>query len=232
MDAVLNVKGATKEFFRKGRDQAGAFAAVADANLALRKGSLVACMGRSGSGKTTLMNMMAGLLAPTRGTVEFDGTSLYSLDDARLSRVRNSSIGVVPQGQTPVHSLSMVQNIMLPASLYGCDDPRSLEERALELADQLGLRALADSYPAELSGGELRRMAVARALLGEPAVVLADEPTGDLDQASTQLVLGMLRACANRGAAVFVVTHDNDVLEVADETVHMDAGRLSTQDAS
>ena len=226
-DAVVQLKSVSKAFFRKGRTQAGSFNAVDDVSLQLQAGRVLACMGRSGSGKTTLLNIMAGLLAPSSGTVELQGTNLYALDDARLSRLRNQHVGVVPQGQTPVHSLTLLQNVMLPGSMYGEGEPAGLEDDAMRLLEDLEVSHLADSYPAELSGGELRRMAIARALALKPAVVLADEPTGDLDEASTNLVLESLRRAADGGAAVFMVTHDQEAASAADAICRMDAGRLA-----
>ena len=222
-EAVLSVCGVRKEFFRKGRASARFFDAVATCDLELRAGELVVLMGRSGSGKSTLLNMMAGLLAPTEGVVEYRGESLYALDDAALSRLRNEEFGVMPQGQTAIHSLSVVENVLLPYRLYRDD---SSEARALDLLDGLGIAALADSYPSELSGGELRRMAIARALVCGPSVVFADEPTSDLDDENTRVVLETLRKAADDGASVFMVTHEPAAVEVADRVLRMDAGQI------
>lgn len=222
---VLRATNVRKEFFRKSRESARNFDAVQTCSLALHEGEIVACIGRSGSGKTTLLNMLGGLLEPTEGTVEFLGQDLYALPDSELSQLRNRAIGVVPQGQAPIHSLTVLQNAMLPALLYGQD--AGLEKRAADMLAQLSIGALAESYPAELSGGELRRMALARALVMQPKLVLADEPTGDLDKESTNLVLEVLAQAANQGAAVFLVTHDAQVEEKAHRVVEMDAGVLT-----
>ena len=220
----LAAQGLTKRFFRKGRESAQWFDAVGAVSLELRAGSLTVLTGRSGSGKTTLLNMLAGLLEPTEGKVLLDGTDLYALPDEGLSRLRNEKIGVVPQGQTPLHSLTVLQNVCLPALMYRPDD--GVEGRALDLLGQLGIRGLADSHPRELSGGEQRRMAIARALACRPAVVLADEPTSDLDDENTHVVLRLLRATAEGGAAVLVATHDQAARAVADELLRLDAGIL------
>lgn len=225
-DVIMAARGVRKEFFRKGRESARNFDAVARCDLELRAGELAVLMGRSGAGKTTLMNMLAGLLEPTDGTVEFEGGDLYSLDDAARSRLRNERFGVVPQGQTAIHSLSVAENVMLPIRLYR-NEPS--DDRALALLEELGIGALADSMPRELSGGELRRMAIARALACEPAVVFADEPTGDLDDESTEAVLSVLRAVADKGAAVFVVTHEPAAERVADRVLRMNAGALEVR---
>ena len=223
-EACLVAQGATKRFFRKGREAAQWFDAVSQVDLELAAGELTVLMGRSGGGKSTLLNMLAGLLAPTEGKVLLEGRDLYALPDAELSQLRNARIGIVPQGQTPLHSLTVVQNVTLPYLMYRPDD--GVEARALDALDSLGIRALADSYPSELSGGEMRRMAIARALVCDPAVVLADEPTSDLDDENTRVVLQTLRSVADAGAAVLVATHDAEARAFADRVLRIDGGKL------
>ena len=221
---MLVAQGVTKKFFRKGREEAQWFDAVSGADVSLAPGEFVVLMGRSGGGKSTLLNMLAGLLAPNEGCVQLNGQDLYALSDDELSRLRNEHIGVVPQGQTPLHSLTVVQNVTLPYLMYRADD--GVEARALELLESLGIRHLADSYPSELSGGEMRRMAIARALVCNPAVVLADEPTSDLDDENTRIVLRKLRDVADAGAAVLVATHDQAAIPFADRTLRIDGGKM------
>ena len=221
---MLVAQGVTKKFFRKGREEAQWFDAVSGVDVSLAPGEFVVLMGRSGGGKSTLLNMLAGLLAPNEGCVQLNGQDLYALSDDELSRLRNEYIGVVPQGQTPLHSLTVVQNVTLPYLMYRADD--GVEARALELLESLGIRHLADSYPSELSGGEMRRMAIARALVCNPAVVLADEPTSDLDDENTRIVLRKLRDVADAGAAVLVATHDQAAMPFADRTLRIDGGKM------
>lgn len=223
-NVLVKAEGLHRQFFRKGRESARYFDAVANVSLELRAGELVALRGRSGSGKSTLLNMLSGLLEPTEGHVELDGIDLYSLSDAELSRVRNGKIGVVPQGQTMLHALSAIENVKLPYLMYRADD--GAEARAMDLLGQLGVGHLADAYPRELSGGEMRRVAIARALVCGPCVVLADEPTGDLDDENTETVLSLLRHVADEGAAVLVVTHEAAVERYADRVLNMAAGEL------
>lgn len=220
----MEARGACKRFFRKSRESAQYFDAVAPVDFTLSAGELVVMKGRSGGGKSTLLNMMAGLLEPSEGEIFLDGQSLYALDDAALSKLRNERIGVIPQGQTALHNLSVVQNVTLPHLMYRQDD--GIETRACELLDSLGIAHLADSYPSELSGGEMRRMAVARALICKPQVVLADEPTGDLDDENTAVVLSTLRRIADEGTAVLLVTHEQAADSFADRLVRMNAGML------
>ena len=221
---MLVAQGVTKKFFRKGREEAQWFDAVSGVDVSLAPGEFVVLMGRSGGGKSTLLNMLAGLLAPNEGCVQLNGQDLYALSDDELSRLRNEYIGVVPQGQTPLHSLTVVQNVTLPYLMYRADD--GVEARAFELLESLGIRHLADSYPSELSGGEMRRMAIARALVCNPAVVLADEPTSDLDDENTRIVLQKLRDVADAGAAVLVATHDQAAMPFADRTLRIDGGKM------
>ena len=196
-------------------------------DLTLEEGKVTVLMGRSGSGKTTLLQMMAGLLQPTEGKVFLDGTDLYALEDRALSRLRNAKIGIIPQGRSAIETLTVRENILLPGMLYGPAAPDA-EKKAEEWLEKMGILQLADSRPKELSGGELRRMAIVRALAQQPLIILADEPTGDLDDENTLLVLKTLRETASSGAAVLLVTHENEAMAFADSILRMDAGELKT----
>lgn len=200
------------------------FTAVQSTDLDIGAGELVVITGRSGSGKSTLLAMLAGILSPTAGTVEVDGTDLHSLGEEALARFRNGSIGLVPQGHAALRSLTVLENVLLPSVLYPGRGPGG--RGAEELLDAVGMAQLKDARPNELSGGELRRMAIARALLMDPGVVLADEPTAGLDAASAATALELLRGAADSGAAVLVVTHDREAEGVADRILTMDGGRL------
>lgn len=225
-DAVLVAEGLRKTYFRAGRTAARDFAAVDDVSLSLEPGVFVALQGRSGGGKTTLLNMLAGLLVPSAGTVRLDGQDLYALADAELSRLRNAQLGVVPQGASPLFALTVCENVCLPLTMYGAVPAAQAEGCALALLERMGIAELADALPQELSGGELRRMAIARALVGGPRVLFADEPTGDLDDENTEVVLRVLRETADAGTAVFIVTHEEQAAAHADRTLRLDAGRL------
>lgn len=221
---LIEATGVTKEFARARRGSRS-FVAVHPADLGLDAAELTVITGHSGSGKSTLLNMLAGMLAPTAGTVVVEGTDLYRLADRELSRLRNERIGFIPQGHTALRSLSVLENVLLPSVLYGgADLPRS---RAEELLETVGLSDLAEAKPQELSGGELRRMAIARGLLMEPSIVLADEPTAGLDSANTGVVLRLLREAADRGAAVLIVTHEPEADRFADRSLSMEEGRLA-----
>ena len=223
---VLSAQGVSKRYLRKA-EGSNHFFAVQKTDFTLQPGRLVMLTGRSGSGKTTLLHMLSGLLAPTEGKVLLDGQDLYALADQALSRLRNAHIAVIPQGKAAVASLSVLENICLPRLLYGAEDART---EAMALMERLEIGHLADAAPSELSGGELRRMSIARALGQHAEVLLADEPTGDLDDESTHRVLGMLKEKAQSGAAVLLVTHEMEAARYADEVWRMDSGKLFRED--
>lgn len=252
--AGLRAEKISRNYFRKGNGT-NFFTAVKETDLILAPGTLTEIVGRSGSGKSTLLNMMAGLLEPTGGKIRLGDIDLYALDDEARSRVRNERIGVIPQGQTGLHSLTVLENVMLPYLLYyGAGEkkagrtaagtaaeaaagtggaPSNTEEaktRALELLERVGLLHLKDVWPNELSGGEMRRLSIARALLMKPEILLADEPTGDLDDDNTRTVLRLLRECADQGTAVLLVTHERDAAPYADTIYRMSDGVLAPGD--
>jgi len=216
----------SKMFFR---DTAGSnyFYAVSPLSLELSPGTVTVLMGRSGSGKTTLLNMLSGLLAPTEGKVFLDDTDLYRLNDTELSRLRNGKIGVIPQARSAVDTLTVMENILLPAALYG---KQKAADEARRWMDTFEIAHLANAMPRELSGGELRRMAIIRAIMQHPVFLFADEPTGDLDDESTEKVLSTLQACAHeQEMAVLMVTHENEAIKYADRLLKMEQGQLTIQ---
>lgn len=220
----LIAKDLSRRYFRQGKGK-NFFFAVEQTNLALEPGKLIQISGRSGSGKSTLLNMLAGLLEPTTGQVLLDGQDLYALSDADRSRLRNRCIGVMPQGHTGLHSLTVLENVKLPTGLYG--DGTCTEEQAVSLLEQVGIVELKNAYPNELSGGEMRRLAIARALVMNPGILLADEPTGDLDDQNTRAVLALLRAKADEGKAVLLVTHEQEAAAYCDRVLQMSGGVLT-----
>lgn len=220
---IIEATGLTKEFARA-RGGKSLFTAVYPLDIGLEERQLTLVSGHSGSGKSTLANMLAGILTPTAGHVRLDGTDLYSLRDEELSRLRNERIGLIPQGHTALRALTVLDNVLLPSILYAKAEAPA--DRARELLAAVGLDDLADAAPTELSGGELRRMAIARALLMDPAIVLADEPTAGLDSANAAAVLTLLRDAADRGTAVLVVSHEAEAQRFADRSYVMEDGHL------
>ena len=223
---ILEATGLSKEFARA-RGGRRVFTAVHPLDIGLDEGQLTVISGHSGSGKSTLLTMLAGILTPTAGHVHVDGTDLYALRDEERSRLRNARIGLVPQGNTALRALSVLDNVLLPSVLYSRDEAPAARGR--ELLTTVGLADLAEAKPTELSGGELRRMAIARALLMEPSIVLADEPTAGLDSANATAVLTLLRDAANAGAAVLVVSHETEARHFADRSYTMEDGHLRDQ---
>ena len=219
---LLQAENVTKEYRRLGNGT-NRLIAVQPCSLTLEPGTVTVIMGRSGSGKSTLLQMLSGLLSPTQGQVLADGKALYAMKDGDLSAFRGQHFGVIPQGRSAFSSLTVAENILLPGYMAGKQpDPAAAEE----LMERFGILSLKNELPKSLSGGELRRMAVIRALLYRPEVLFADEPTGDLDDENTQLVLTLLKEAAANGAAVLLVTHEDAAASFADRMLRMNSGVL------
>ncbi|MDR0400306.1 MAG: ABC transporter ATP-binding protein [Treponema sp.] len=222
---ILELRELSKEYRRGGR----VFNAVNRANLSVEPGDFISVIGRSGSGKTTLLNMGAGLLHPTGGSVLFEGKDIYALGDREISFLRNGKIGYVPQGQSLLSNFTVFDNVCIPWFLFRREG--DVEGRAFILLEKVGISQLADSYPKELSGGEMRRAAIARALINEPRLLIADEPTGDLDVQTTAEIMNLFKTIAGEGTAVLIVTHELDTLDYGNKTYSMDAGNLALHTA-
>jgi putative ABC transport system ATP-binding protein len=220
MTALLALKELSKAYKRGGR----AFNAVNNVSLSVEAGDFISIIGRSGSGKTTLLNMGAGLLRPTQGTALFEGQDIHCLTDRELSLLRNGKIGYVPQGQSLLSNFTVFDNVCIPWFLFRREG--DVESRALSLLEKVGISRLAASYPRELSGGEMRRVSIARSLINEPRLLIADEPTGDLDARTTAEIMELFKRIAREGTAVLMVTHELDTLNYGNKTYVMDEGKL------
>ncbi len=202
----------------------GAVAVLHGVSLGLAAGESLALTGESGSGKSTLLHLAGGLDRPDRGEVRVGGVALSGLGDAGLAALRRDRIGIVFQQFNLIPSLSVAANLSFQARLAGRHDP----EWWRHLADGLGLEGLLHRYPDELSGGQQQRVAIGRALAGRPGLILADEPTGNLDEATGAAVLGlMLALVAETGAALLMVTHSERLAARLDRRLHLRAGRLA-----
>ena len=194
--------------------------------LQLQAGEFIAIMGESGAGKSTLLNIIAGLDRPDSGHVLLDGADLGALDDDASTRLRRARIGFIFQAFHILPYLTVLQNVVLPLELLGLGRSQR-EPRALQWLERCGIGALAQRYPRELSGGELQRIAIARALVHEPALVLADEPTGNLDAATAAQILALLREQVHAsGASAILITHSLAAAHSADRIWRLQAGRL------
>jgi putative ABC transport system ATP-binding protein len=204
----------------------GSTPALTAIDLTVEVGDRVAVMGPSGSGKSSLLHCLAGVVTPTSGEVWFDGTRLDALSESRRSRARLEKMGMVFQFGDLVPELTLLENVMLPLQVLGVRR-RAVRARALTLIDRLGIADVADQRTGAVSGGQSQRAAVARALVHDPAVVLADEPTGSLDSLTAETVLDtLLEVTQESGAALVVVTHDNVVASHLERLVVVRDGRL------
>jgi putative ABC transport system ATP-binding protein len=200
-------------------------------SFTLRAGEYVAIMGESGSGKSTLLNLIAGLDVPDAGRIEFDGVDVASLNDDERTLLRRSQMGFVFQAFHLLPHLNVARNIALPLALNGADREQS-RVRVEELLEAVGLSARAASLPHQLSGGEMQRVAVARALVHRPKLVLADEPTGNLDADTAQEILELLKTQLQRdGAAGILVTHSDVAAAATGRLYYLERGKLIERDA-
>ncbi len=197
--------------------------AVDDVSLAVAQGEAVAIVGPSGCGKSTLLYLLGGLERPTAGTVRVAGVALEKTAESGLARLRRHTLGFVFQAFHLVDELTALENVELPALLAGAS-PRRARERAAELLDQVGLSDRARHLPSALSGGQRQRVAIARALANEPSILLADEPTGNLDSTATTDVLRLFDQLHANGQTLVVVTHDSRIAATADRLISMRDG--------
>jgi ABC-type lipoprotein export system ATPase subunit len=205
----------------------GPVEAVKGIDLIVERGEFAAIIGRSGSGKSSLLAMVGGLSRPTRGIVSIDDTAIWGLSDDQLAQFRNRRMGFVFQFASLLPTLRIIDNVALPALLGRTRVAADAYEVAAELLNQFGIGQYADAFPAEVSAGEQRRAVIARALINNPAILLADEPTSDLDEETEREIMDHFRA-ANRAKAmtVVMVTHNLSLAEQADRVVHIAEGRL------
>ncbi|MCP4901372.1 MAG: ABC transporter ATP-binding protein [bacterium] len=198
--------------------------------LDVQRGEFVAVLGPSGSGKSTLLALMAGLDRPSSGEVLLDGERIDGLSEDRLATLRRHKIGFVFQSFQLLGNLTARENVLLPMELLGW---RDAEARAEELLGAVGLSERGHHYPSQLSGGEQQRIALARAFAHHPALLLADEPTGNLDGATGRVVLDLLMALrAEEGTTLILVTHDPAVAKLADRRIHLDDGRIAREETA
>lgn len=197
-------------------------------NLSIQKGELIAVMGASGSGKSTLLHLLGALDTPSSGEVYLDGERIDILSESRRAVLRRQKIGFVFQFFNLMNNLTVADNVEMPALVAGLS-PKAARQRREELLTELGIADKADQIPSQLSGGQQQRVAIARALINRPAVLLADEPTGNLDSASTLDVLDILQRTHSEGQTIFMVTHDARVASIADRIITMKDGQIKQE---
>jgi putative ABC transport system ATP-binding protein len=222
---VIELRGAGRSY----RTPQGEIHALAGVELAIDAGELVAVVGRSGSGKSTLVNLIAGIDRPTAGDVRVAGTAVHTLRESELARWRGRHVGVVFQFFQLLPTLTVIENIVLPIDFAGGTSAAEARRRAEVLLDRVGIADQARKLPATLSGGQQQRAAIARALANDPPVVLADEPTGNLDSQTADAVLDLLGELAAAGKTIVTVTHERDIARRADRVITLVDGRVASE---
>ena len=196
-------------------------------NLAVQKGEVVSIVGKSGAGKTTLLQIAGTLLRPDSGKVLIDGKDVYALGEKQLAAFRNHHIGFIFQFHQLLPEFTALENVMMPALIGGSDD-KSARLKAVSLLDELGLAERITHKPAQLSGGEKQRVAAARALMMQPDVILADEPSGSLDSRNKQELHRLLLSLREKyGQTILIVTHDNELASISDRVIEMSDGQIA-----
>jgi putative ABC transport system ATP-binding protein len=206
---------------------AGAFVALRDINLDVFAGNFIAIVGKSGSGKSTLVNMMTGIDTPSHGVIRAGEREIQTLDQEALARWRGLNVGVVFQFFQLLPTLTVAENVMLPMDFCNSVPAAERRERALILLDELGIGSQADKLPADLSGGQQQRAAIARALANDPPIVVADEPTGNLDSHTSDEVMDLFANLARKGKAVVMVTHERDLTRFFIRVIELADGRMA-----
>jgi putative ABC transport system ATP-binding protein len=211
---------------------AGEVVAVDHLSLDIAQGEFLAIVGRSGSGKTTLLNLLAGIDRPTSGTVRVAGAELGSLSESGLATWRGRNVGLVFQFFQLLPTLTVVENVLLPMDFAKTIPVAERHHRAQQLLERVGISDQADKLPASLSGGQQQRAAVARALANDPPILLADEPTGNLDSTTAEAVLKLFADLHADGRTIVVVTHERDIRSIAGRQVTLVDGRVVTDESS
>lgn len=224
MNAVIELINIVKTYKAGGQK----IQAVADVSLNCSKGEYISIVGHSGSGKSTLLSLIGGLTKPDSGSVSIDGINLWSLSDRALSEFRNKKMSFIFQFASLIPTLTAIENVIVPSVFSKTGENKKID--ALELLEMMGLVDKAYSYPSQLSGGQQRRIAIARAFINNPEIILADEPTGDLDEQTESEIIDFFRRMnKERGITFIVVTHNTAVASASDRMLRMSAGRLSDE---
>lgn len=226
MGALVEIRDVCK-IYNPGENEVRALNHV---SVNIDEGEFVAIIGQSGSGKSTLMNMLGCLDVPTSGSYHLHGQSVAELDDDELSDIRNREIGFIFQGFNLIPNLTAIENVELPLIYRGVGKSKRMELSRIAL-EKVGLGNRMDHKPAEMSGGQQQRVAIARAIAQAPPVILADEPTGNLDSRSSQEIMGILKELHSEGRTVILITHDNEIASQAKRVIKIKDGRIEADSA-
>ena len=218
---VIEIAGLYKDY----DTPAGVFPVLKDVNLTIDEGDYVAIMGPSGSGKSTFMNILGCLDRPTKGEYKLDNHSVKSLDRNDLAKLRNKTIGFVFQGFNLLSRSSLLDNVSLPL-VYASDSKSLRDEKSKKLLEKVGLGKYLNSKPNQISGGQQQRVAIARALVNQPRIILADEPTGNLDSKTSEEIMALFDSLNKEGITIIIVTHENDIADHASRQVRFLDGKI------
>jgi putative ABC transport system ATP-binding protein len=218
---VIEIEGLYKDY----DTPAGVFPVLKDVNLTIDEGDYVAIMGPSGSGKSTFMNILGCLDRPTKGEYKLDNQSVKSLNGNELARLRNKTIGFVFQGFNLLSRSSLLDNVSLPL-VYANDSQNLRYEKSKKLLEKVGLGQYLNSKPNQISGGQQQRVAIARALVNQPRIILADEPTGNLDSKTSEEIMDLFNTLNKEGITIIIVTHENDIADHASRQVRFLDGKI------
>lgn len=220
MESIIKTENLSKSFKRG----SNTLYAVKNVNFTLEEGDFVNIIGRSGSGKSTFLNLLSGLLKPTEGKIFAKGKDMSDFSDREISKYRNEIIGFVPQSLGTLPNLNVLENVSLPYYLFKRYD--SAYEKAAMLLDEMGILHLKDDFPKNLSGGELKRVLIARSMINSPELLILDEPTSDLDKNTTMEIMDLLKKINSKGTALIIVTHELDILKYGNTLCQMEDGSL------
>jgi putative ABC transport system ATP-binding protein len=219
---LISIRNLKKDYITA----AGTYTALKGINLSAGRGELIAVTGKSGSGKSTLMNMIAGIDRPTSGEVQVDGCQIHTMSENRIAKWRGKNAGVVFQFFQLLPTLTVIENILLPMDFNKIYPSAKRKEKAMELLRQVGIEDQAYKFPTALSGGQQQRTAIARALANNPQIILADEPTGNLDTTTANEVFGLFGELVRNGKTVIIVTHDQDIANRCSRLIRLSDGLI------
>lgn len=218
---ILQGKNLVKEYIRGNKK----FKAIDNVNISLDKGEFISIIGQSGSGKSTLFHLLTGLSKPHSGEILVDNKNIINMSEDELSELRNKKIGYVMQGQNLLSNFTIMDNLCMP--YYLSDKKEYIYDKAMDLLKKIGLEDMKNDYPSSLSGGEIRRISIIRALINDPDIIIADEPTSNLDMENSRKVMELLRNISRENKAVLISTHDLEFLNYTTKIYNMEKGILT-----